>query len=109
MSPYIIPGIIRLKAPKVDEIISTVADHYGVSVLDIKGISRKRNIVLARHVAMYFVYKKTELSQENLAPVFECNRTMINYATKMINNYVKTKNETVCSDLYNLNILLSCR
>jgi chromosomal replication initiator protein len=66
MNPYIIPGIKRstlsdrqlatLKPNKrmvVEEILSTVARFYGITIESIKSHKRKREIVEARHAFCY--------------------------------------------------------
>lgn len=45
-------------------ILSTVAEHYSVSVADIKGAKRNADIVLPRQVAMYLCRTMTETSLE---------------------------------------------
>lgn len=47
-------------------ILSTVAEHYSVSVADIKGSKRNADIVLPRQVAMYLCRTMTETSLEAL-------------------------------------------
>ncbi|QCK13980.1 chromosomal replication initiator protein DnaA [Mangrovivirga cuniculi] len=50
----------------VDFIQKTVAEHYDVSLDDIKSKTRKKEIVVARQVAMYFSKEHTSLSLKSI-------------------------------------------
>ncbi len=56
--------------PTADEIISTVASFYGLKVSDLKGTRRLKQIVRPRHVAMYLVRTRTELSFPDIGRAF---------------------------------------
>jgi len=45
-----------------DEVVAAVARHYGVSLRDIRGHSRTKEIVRPRQVAMYLLREETEAS-----------------------------------------------
>ncbi|NCN06321.1 MAG: chromosomal replication initiator protein DnaA [Candidatus Pacebacteria bacterium] len=62
-------GVLK-KSPS--EVIKTVATHFSVKQLAIKGKSRVKNLVTARHIAMYLL--KTELS----LPLVEIGRWFAN-------------------------------
>lgn len=50
-----------------DLIIDVVADHYGVSISDIKGQKRTSKIVLPRQITMYLCREMTDLSLMSIA------------------------------------------
>ena len=54
----------------VDTIIKTVADYYGLSVKDIKGPKRSKNVMLPRQLAMYIVSELTEYSTTEIGGEF---------------------------------------
>lgn len=51
----------------VDTIIKIVAQEHDLSPEDLLGPSRKRAIVLARHIAAHFLFIHTELSYRGIA------------------------------------------
>jgi chromosomal replication initiator protein len=51
---FAIPGLVRQKEYNVNYIFQIVCDYYGLSVADAIRVTRKREIVQARQVAMYF-------------------------------------------------------
>lgn len=54
----------------VSSILSTTASTFGFSVEELKGVSRKRPLVIARQVAMYVVRELTDLSYPAIGRVF---------------------------------------
>jgi len=52
--------------PTPDDIISETARYYQVSVEDIKGKQRSKNIAMARHVSMYLIRTLIEISLNDI-------------------------------------------
>ena len=57
--------------PTIDTIIEETAKYYGQTPEDLKGKSRMRDTVLARHVAMYLIRKLTNFSLKDTGSCFE--------------------------------------
>jgi chromosomal replication initiator protein len=60
----------RHSAITVDSIIRMVADHYKLSLSDLKGKKRSKNIALARQVSMYVIREVTEYSTTEIGIEF---------------------------------------
>jgi len=60
----------RHSAITVDSIIRMVADFYKLSLSDLKGKKRSKNIALARQVAMYVIREVTEYSTTEIGVEF---------------------------------------
>ena len=58
---------------KVNRIIEETAERYGVSVKDIIGKKRDKNIKNARNIAMYIIKQETDMSLADIGLMF--NRT----------------------------------
>ena len=50
----------------VDEILETVCNHYNVSASAVNSKSRKRELVLARQISMYFAQKYTKMPSSRI-------------------------------------------
>lgn len=53
-----------------ETIIKVVADYYGLSIKDIKGPKRSKNVMLPRQIAMYIVSELTEYSTTEIGGEF---------------------------------------
>ncbi len=70
----IIPDEIKL-TPQA--IIEAVGEFYHLSVDEIKGSSRVKELVLPRHIAMYLCKTLTDMNFVTIAKVFERDRTTV--------------------------------
>ena len=61
----------------VDRILEKVSQKYGVSVEDIKGRKRTKEIALVRHRSIYIIRKLTDLSLPAIGKLFGRDHTTI--------------------------------
>ncbi len=59
---FIVSPAIKNNDITIDEIIRETADYFNVTDYDIKGKSRNKNIILARHISIYLASKLTSYS-----------------------------------------------
>jgi chromosomal replication initiator protein len=71
-------------------IIEKLCTRYGVDLSDLKGKSRKREIVFVRHLAMFLLKRKTTRTLGEIGSVFGLDHTATIYAIRSINNYLET-------------------
>lgn len=69
LAPILNPQTEKLEAPP-EVILTAVADFFHVLAEDLKGNSRRREISLARQVAMYLMRQHTDLSLPKIGDVF---------------------------------------
>ncbi|WP_435129504.1 helix-turn-helix domain-containing protein [Mycoplasma sp. 6243] len=74
-----------------ESIIKAVAKYYRISEKDIYGSSRKKEIVVARHIAIILVNSFLSLSSTEIGKIFNKDHTTILNAIKKINNDVYDK------------------
>jgi len=75
------------------EVISIIAEQFGVTREDICGPSRQRQIVLARQIAMYVIRSLTELSYPAIAKEFGGrDHTTVMHAVDKITKMMLAKN-----------------
>lgn len=69
---------------KINRIIYTVAEKYGVDVDDLKGKKRTKEIAWARHVAIYIMREKTDMSLPAIGTEFGRDHTTVLSSHKII-------------------------
>jgi chromosomal replication initiator protein len=75
---------------KRNHIVSAVANHYGVTVADMKSPSRKREFVMARQMAMYIIRVCTSYSLKQIGEHFGGrDHSTVLHATDYITNMPK--------------------
>ncbi len=75
----------------VDTVIKVVADHYNISVSDIKGKKRNRQFIVPRQIAIYLSRELTELSYPDLGNEFGGrDHTTIMHSYEKIESDLKT-------------------
>ena len=109
-------AVTALKMPKpnqtekqlVNDIIDAVSAYYEVSIKSIQGKSRKRIVVKARHIIMFLLRRKTDLTLEETGKLIGGRHyTTVIHAVQMINDYLSHPyDKTTEKDLENLNILI---
>jgi len=78
------------KDPVVVMIFNLVKKHTGLSVDDLKTISRKRHIVVARQLNMYFICKHTRYTLQAVADIFKRDHATVLHAKKTISDLIDT-------------------
>jgi chromosomal replication initiator protein len=77
-----------------DRIIDIVADHRKVHWLNMKGPSRKRDIVSARHLAMWLIRRETNDAYEHIGRSFQGrDGNAVIYAVRAVEELVITNPE----------------
>lgn len=76
-------------------IIQVVAEHYGISELDLVGTKRTKELATARQVAMYLCREMTEVSLQQIGAHFGGkDHTTVLYAIKKISREVEDNPDT---------------
>jgi chromosomal replication initiator protein len=68
MAKFRVKSIVEenLRVISIDKIIDTVTDYFKIKVVDIKGKTRLREVVLPRQIAMYLAKEYTTLSLKGI-------------------------------------------
>lgn len=86
VNPYLLPGVVY--TPR--RIIRIVSKVTQTPVELIKSKTRKRDVVMARQIAMYFIVTKANLSETETGKIFSNrNHSTVNWAKKVVNNLVR--------------------
>jgi chromosomal replication initiator protein len=83
--PVLNPPVEKIAASP-DIILKTIAESYHVSVEDLKGTSRRREISVARQIGMYLMRQHTDLSLPRIGEAFGGkDHTTVMYSCDKIN------------------------
>jgi chromosomal replication initiator protein len=94
IAPVLTPSSAKINASP-ETIITVVADVYSVSVEDLKGNSRRRDISMARQMAMYLMRQHTGLSLPKIGDEFGGkDHTTVLYSCEKVADLLKTDSGT---------------
>ncbi|MCC8076730.1 MAG: chromosomal replication initiator protein DnaA [Oscillospiraceae bacterium] len=80
--------------PTPEDIIKETALYYQISVEEIKGQRRSKNIAMARHISIYLIRELTNLSLKDIGAYYEDrNHSTILSSIKKIEKDIKTDSE----------------
>mgnify|MGYP000527768868 CR=1 FL=1 len=79
-----------LKEPLVSNIIALVRKHTGHAIDELRVRSRKRHLVVARQLNMFFLKRHTTYSLEVIGSLFDRNHATVIHAEKTINDLIDT-------------------
>lgn len=81
------------------EVLSAVANHYSIKQTIIKGQKRQKEIIHARHMAMFLLKSELDLSYSEIGKIFS-NRdhTSVLHAVQKINDQLQ-KNESLAQEV----------
>ncbi|WP_051092567.1 chromosomal replication initiator protein DnaA [Jongsikchunia kroppenstedtii] len=75
-------------------IIAATAEYFDVSVEDMRGQGKHRQLAFARQIAMYLCRELTELSLPKIGEHFNRDHTTVMYAVKKIGKDIKERQKT---------------
>ena len=78
----------------IEKILSTVSTKYNVSIEDLKGRRRTKDIAKARHIAIYLIKQMTDIPLTNIARVFERDHTTIMSSVEVIEREIRENPST---------------
>lgn len=79
----------------VDLVLTMVCDYYNISLILIMSKKRNREIVFARQVASYLLYKYVLRSLKAVSDVFDQDHTTVIHSLKSVNDIMETDTLTM--------------
>ncbi len=92
-----------------EAIILETANAFGITLDDLKSLSRTQNIVLARQVSIWFIAKRfPDMTYMEIIQLFNNrgNHTNVIWALRKTNNAIDVKDEKVCSKMQELSQIM---
>lgn len=85
---------VESKEVTIDEVQKMVSEYFGLSVEDLKDKTRKKEIVTARQIAMYFAKEYTGFSLKSIGYHFGGrDHSTVIHAIQTVNDYMMEKRE----------------
>lgn len=95
---------LKLEAIRIAEL---VCKYYGVKYGQLMSNYRGGTIIQARQMAMYIVKRRTDLGAEQIASIFQRDRTSFLYSYGKIDVLLRSKvRDDIKDDFNNLNIII---
>ena len=95
---------MKLEAVRIAE---AVCKYYGVKYGQLMSKYRGNEVIQARQMAMYIVKRRTDLGAEEIASIFQRDRTSFFYSYAKIDTLLRSKvRDDIKEDFNNLNIII---
>ena len=89
------------------QIAEKVCNYYQIKYGQMMSKYRGEEVTLARQMTMYLTKEKTALSGEEIAKLFNRDRTTVLHSISKIKGQLSNKfDDTIKNDIFNLNVLL---
>jgi chromosomal replication initiation ATPase DnaA len=83
------------KDPILNKIERQIIQEFGYNFEDLRTEERNRKFAKPRQVAMYFIEKLSELSNSQIANIFNRDRTNVYQSKKIINNLIESDKDMI--------------
>jgi chromosomal replication initiation ATPase DnaA len=88
-------------------IAEKVCNYYQIKYGQLMSKYRGEEVTLARQMTMYLTKEKTELNGEEIAQIFNRDRTTVLHSISKIRGQLSNKfDDTIKKDVFNLNVLV---
>ena len=89
------------------EIAEKVCNYYQIKYGQMMSKYRGEEVTLARQMTMFLTKEKTELNGEEIAKIFNRDRTTVLHSIQKIRGQLSNKfDDTIKKDVFNLNVLV---
>jgi len=91
----------------VIEMAEKICNYYQIKYGQMMSKYRGEEVALARQMSMYFAKDRTELNGEEIAKIFNRDRTTALHSIQKIRGQLTNKlDDTIKNDVFNLNVIL---
>ncbi len=74
----------------INDVFTAAANYFNVSLVDMKGASRSRNIKLPRQIAIYVAYKHGHFTQSDIGKYLNKDHTSVRYSVMQAESQMET-------------------
>lgn len=83
----------KIESSTPNAVASVIASVFHISVAEIFGTSRKKMIVEARFLTIWYLYTHYGFNKSQIAEFLDKHHTTIIYALRVVEGYIQTKDE----------------
>lgn len=84
---YIVPGLIR-RTCESNLIASVVCEYFNLTLLDLRGRNKRRGLVEARQIFLYFVYLMTNLDTKKTGALIARDHSSVSYSVSVVHKLI---------------------
>ena len=102
-----VPIVLNSKL-QIDNIIKTCSNYFRIPFENMQSKSRMRNLVVARHITMWYLLNQTEMTLTEVGGIFGSrDHTTVIHAKKSVNDSLTSKfDNEYKTHIENLNVVL---
>ena len=102
-----VPIVLNSKL-QIDNIIKTCSNYFRIPFESLQSKTRMRNVVVARHITMWFLLNQTEITLSEVGGIFgNRDHTTVIHAKKSVNDSLTSKfDNEYKTHIENLNVIL---
>lgn len=89
LKDILIEPMLRSAEYTIDDIFTVTSNYFNVSLIDLKGSSRSKNIKQPRQIAIYFAYKYGKFTQSEIGSYLNKDHTSIGYTIKLMESLIE--------------------
>lgn len=87
------PIQVKRKEFKIDTVLGIVCEYYGVEKSEVMRHNRKRQLVVPRHVTMWFLSKYTDTTKTDIGKFFKMDHSTVIHAENTISDLMQTSSD----------------
>lgn len=94
MSPYAYAGLKKTEEAEkyiypVPELLDRISKRLNVSVTDMRSKNRKRDVVVARQIAVAYLHLNTKMTLKQIGLIFGQDHTSVLHSTDIVRHSIK--------------------
>lgn len=78
----------------INDVFTATANYYNVSLVDMKGQSRKKEIIMPRKIAMYIAYNYGHFTQSDIGKFVNKDHTSVRYSVQQVETMLEIDEST---------------
>ena len=96
MHPFMFVGLENNhKNPAISSIVNSVVNVTGIEFIKIQSVTRKREILYARHLFCYFARKRTKLSLQEIGNILNRDHATVLHSVKTVKDLLTYDREFI--------------
>ena len=78
----------------INDVFTATANYFNVSLIDMKGASRSKNIKIPRQIAIYIAYNYGHFTQSDIGKYLNKDHTSVRYSVQQVESLIEIDEST---------------